>query len=65
MSEIKNQRVDAMAYLEKHKILRLFDILGVKLAQQVHSIHMIILQFNTNSCGLLADLYILRSTPET
>lgn len=32
---MKNQRVDAMAYLEKHKILRLFDILGVKLAQQV------------------------------
>ena len=39
MSEIKNQRVDALAYLEKHKILRLFDILGVKLAQQVRFVH--------------------------
>ena len=30
-----DQRADAMAYLEKHKIPRLFEILGVKLAQQV------------------------------
>lgn len=30
-----DQRLDAMAYLEKHKLPRLFEILGVKLAQQV------------------------------
>ena len=35
MAEIKNQRAEAMAYLQEHKILRLFDILAVKLAQQV------------------------------
>ena len=35
MPEMRNQRADAMAYLEEHKILKLFDILGVKLAQQV------------------------------
>ena len=32
---MRNQRADALAYLEEHKILKLFDILGVKLAQQV------------------------------
>lgn len=30
-----DQRADSMAYLEKHKIPRLLEILGVKLAQQV------------------------------
>ena len=38
MPEMRNQRADAMAYLEEHKILKLFDILGVKLAQQVLNI---------------------------
>mmetsp|Transcript_9954 Transcript_9954/g.9676 ORF Transcript_9954/g.9676 Transcript_9954/m.9676 type:complete len:132 (+) Transcript_9954:192-587(+) len=34
VGEIRNQRTDALVYLEKHKILLMFDILGVKLAQQ-------------------------------
>jgi histidyl-tRNA synthetase len=32
MSGIRDQRAEAMEYLEKHKIIRLFDLLGAKLA---------------------------------
>ena len=31
---IRDQRAEAMAYLEDKKILRLFDTLGVRLAQE-------------------------------
>ena len=31
---VKDQRADALKYLEKHKILKLFDILGAKLVKR-------------------------------
>ena len=34
MEVVKDQRADAMKYLEKHKILKLFDILGAKLVKR-------------------------------
>jgi len=33
MEEVKDQRAEAMRYLEKKKILKLFDLLGAKLVK--------------------------------
>ena len=34
MDEIKDQRAEAMKYLERHRILKLFDLLGAKLVKR-------------------------------
>ena len=34
MEVVKDQRADALKYLEKHKIIKLFDILGAKLVKR-------------------------------
>jgi hypothetical protein len=35
MSGIRDHRAEALAYMEGHKIIKIFDLLGVKLAEQV------------------------------